>query len=128
MAESWQARLGEQARAATEREAMRGPLWVVRMVDPPLVSRVWAKRITKEMLDAGETVAEDLSLMATCYERRVMASFATCGDGEHVLCEFDPPIEALSVRPERMNGVVGALRRSGIHAHCTGPQGRHYEF
>lgn len=128
MAETWQARLREQAMAASEREAARGPRWVVRMVDPPLVSRVWARRYTREMLDAGVRDAEDLALMATCYERRVMASFQTCADGAHVLCEFDPPIEALSVRPERMGGVVAALRRSGCHARCTGPQGKHYEF
>lgn len=123
----WQADVAAQARARAEEDAAV-ERWVVHLTDPVPVSRVWAQRYTKELHDAGARVAEDLSLMATCYERHVVASFQTCEDGIHVLCEFDPPIEALAVRAECMSGVVGALRRSGCHARCTGPDGKHYEF
>ena len=125
---SWQEELGAQARAYLEREASRPPLWVVRATDPPEFSNVWARRYTRESYDAGERVAEDLSLMATCYERRISASFRTCEDGVHSLCEFLPPVDSLCVRADRMSGVVAALRRSGYHASCSGPGGKRYEF
>lgn len=125
---SWQAKLTAQALAHTERMLARQPSWTVRAVDPPLFEMVWAVRFTREMLDAGVSVAEDLSLMSTCYERRIVASFRNCEDGIHVLCEFLPPIEAIVVRPECMNGVVSALRRSGYHCKCYDGRGKHYEF
>ena len=126
--ETWQARLRAQALAAHRRELDRSPSWVVRATDPPTFSMVWAVRYTREMLDAGVHVAEDLSLMSTCYERHVVADFRNCEDGIHMLCEFLPPVEALVVRPECMSGVVAALRRSGYHAKCNDGRGKHYEF
>ena len=123
---SWQADLAAQARASEDRE--RSPLWVVRAKPPDAIAQVWAVRYTKEMLDAGVRVAEDLSLMATVYESRIMASFRTCEDGMHVLCEFDPPVESLSVRADCMSGVVAALRRSGYHCVCRDAHGKRYEF
>lgn len=128
MEESWQARLRRQAIAADERTANREPRWTIRATDPPTFSQVWAVRYTKELYDAGVHVAEDLSLMATCYEAHIVADFRTCEDGIHALCEFLPPVESLSVTADRMSGVVGALRRSGYHARCHDGHGKHYEF
>lgn len=125
---SWQQRLAAQARAAEEFELARAPKWVIHATDPPCFGHVWARRYTRQMYDAGERVAEDLSLMSTCFERRVMASFRTCEDGLHVLCEIDPPVEYLTVRPECMTGVTRALMRSGYHAKCSDGLGKSYEF
>ena len=124
---SWQGDLGKQARAAHERDLEREPCWTVRATNPPTIDRVWARRYTRESYEAGEKVAEDLSLMSTCYERHVVAEFQTCEDGIHVLCEFLPPVEHLMVRPECMSGVVAALKRSGYHAICSDGKSR-YEF
>ncbi len=128
MAESWQAALTAQAMAETERMLARRPSWVIRATDPPTFERVWCVRFTRAMLDAGVRVAEDLALMSTCYERRIVADFQTCEDGIHVMCEFLPPVEAIAVRPENMSGVVAALRRSGYHARCSDGHGKSYEF
>lgn len=128
MADSWQAMLGAQAYAADERAARRDPKWVIRATFPKLFTQVWCLRYTREMLDAGVRVAEDLSLMSTCYESRIVADFRTCEDGMHALCEFLPPVETLAVRPECMSGVVAALRRSGYHAICRSADGKSYEF
>lgn len=128
MAESWQAQLKAQAHAATERELSHAPRWTVRFTNPRTISQVWAVRYTREMYDAGVQVAEDLSLMSTCYESHIISDFRNCEDGIHVLCEFLPPIESLSVRPECMSGVIAALRRSGYHAKCYDGNGKHYEF
>ena len=125
---SWQADLGAQARAATERELEREPCWTIRATSPPVFTSVWAKRYTRELYDAGERVAEDLSLMATCYERRIVADFRNCEDGIHALCEFLPPVESLTVRPECMTAVTRALMRSGYHAVCSDGHGGRYEF
>ena len=125
---SWQSDLREAAERERERMAAEPPRWVVTATDPPTFGQVWAKRYTREMRDAGEKVAEDLALMGTCYERRIMASFQMCADGVHVLCEFLPPVESMSVRPEDMTGVVRALQRSGYHAHCSDGHGKSYEF
>lgn len=124
----WQADLGAKAEEERARRASQPPPWVVRATDPPTFGQVWALRYTREMRESGVRVAEDLDLMGTCYERRIVASFQTCADGVHVLCEFLPPVEALTVRPERMSGVVGALRRSGYHAHCSDGHGKEYDF
>ena len=128
MAESWQASLKAQARAATERELKRAPRWTVRATNPRTITQVWAVRYTRDMYDAGVRVAEDLSLMSTCYESRIVSDFRNCEDGIHVLCEFLPPVESLSVRPECMSGVIAALRRSGYHAICYDGSGKRYEF
>jgi hypothetical protein len=125
---SWQAELNSRASEELARRASEPPPWVVTATDPPTFSKVWALRYTKEMSDAGESVAEDLSLMATSYERHISASFQTCADGIHVLCEFLPPVESICVRPERMTGVVRALQRSGYHARCSDGHGKSYEF
>lgn len=128
MSESWQAQLRKQAIAERERRAQEPPPWVIRATDPPTFSKVWAVRYTRELYESGVRVAEDLSLMATVYEARIMAEFRTCEDGIHALCEFLPPVETLTVAPERMSGVVAALKRSGYHARCTDHHGKHYEF
>lgn len=127
MAESWQASLNAQARASDEAKLRRSPRWTVRVTEPATIKQVWAVRYTREMFDAGVHVAEDLSLMSTCYESRIVSTFQSCEDGIHVLCEFLPPVESLTVRPECMSGVVAALRRSGYHAICTDGKSR-YEF
>ena len=124
----WQAALREAALESARREAARPTTWVIRATDPPTFTRVWAVRYTRAMRDAGERVAEDLDLMATCYQRHVVADFVRCEDGIHVMCEFLPPIEALAVSADRMSGVVAALRRSGYHATCSDDGGGTYEF
>lgn len=125
---SWQSDLADATDARAEREAARPPLWVVTATDPPTFGRVWCLRYTRAMLDAGVRVAEDLDMLATVHERGISASFEECGDGMHAMLDIDPPICAVAVRADRMNGVVSALRRSGYHAHCSDGHGKEYEF
>ncbi len=128
MSESWQAQLRKQAMASDERRAGQEPSWTIHATNPPTFSQVWAVRYTRQLYEAGVHVAEDLSLMATVYEAHIIADFRTCEDGIHALCEFLPPVESLTVRPERMSGVVAALKRSGYHAWCHDGHGKRYEF
>ena len=116
---SWQGELAAAAAAASERER---EVWVVTMVDPPLLSDVWCTR-TRD-----GTIGTDLAMYATCYEFRIVSEIRNCEDGQHVHFRFDPPIESMRVRRENMTNVVTALRTCGFHAKCSDGAGKHYEF
>ena len=116
---SWQQELHQAALESARRQQEMPPTWVITAIDPSEFNLVWAVRYTRGMLDAGESVAEDISLAATIYERHIIADRRNCEDGIHALFEFLPPIESMAVRADRMSGVVAALRRSGYHARCT---------
>lgn len=84
-----------------------------------LVKRLWAVR----------TDHEDISLMGTVYEERIMCWCQTCDPPTHVYFEFDPEIESLHVQRDSMTNVVACLRRNGVHGHCREDRtGRTYDF
>ena len=112
--------------AWAERMAER-PSWVVTATDPPQFGRVWCRAYTRGDLGTG-VPAEDLCMWSTIYQRRLVADFSRCEDGQFVMFEFLPPVESMAVRPEDMTGVVAALRRSGYHARCSDGRGGEYEF
>lgn len=132
---SWVAEGARRAREARERAESRPPAWTIRFVGAEpwsqsaslvadgvaFVKRLWAVREGDDR--------EDLALMSTVYEARIMAWCQTCEDGKHAYFEFDPEIESLRVQRWHMTPVMTCLKRNGIHGHCREERtGREYDF